>query len=213
MEAFARGEDIHRETAAQVFGKDPAEVTPEERGRAKAINFGIIFGQGAFGLGKQLGIPQAEARDFIDSYFARFPGVKTYMARVKEEASRTGEVRTIYGRKRVIHGFESSARNMRAMSERMAVNTPVQGTAADVIKIAMLRAAGRLKAECPEARLLLQVHDELIAEAPEDKAERTAAVIREEMELAGKEPFWEGAPVLKVPLKVDTTISPCWKND
>ncbi|MDR3154570.1 MAG: DNA polymerase I [Deltaproteobacteria bacterium] len=212
MDAFRHGADIHRETAAAIFGKAPADVTPEERDRAKAINFGIIYGQGPFGLARSLKIPQGAARDFITQYFARFPGVKAFMDSVQKEAARAGEVRTLFGRRRALAGFSSSSRQARAEAERMAINTPVQGTAADIIKIAMLRAAARLRKDSPRTRLLLQVHDELIAEAPEDEAEKTAAILSEEMELAGSKPFYEGAPVLKVPLKVDCAVSRTWAH-
>jgi DNA polymerase-1 len=212
LEAFRQGADIHRETASGIFGKAPAEVTSEERSRAKAINFGIIYGQGAFGLAKALKIPQGAARDFIERYFRRFPGVKAFMDGIRKEAAGSGEVRTLFGRRRILQGFSSMARQARSEAERMAINTPVQGTAADVIKIAMLRAARRLASEAPEARLLLQVHDELIAEAPEGKADLVARVISEEMELAGSEPFWKGAPTLKVPLRVDSAISKTWTH-
>ncbi|MDR2613567.1 MAG: DNA polymerase I [Deltaproteobacteria bacterium] len=212
MEAFRQDADIHRETAAAVFGKSPAEVTPEERSRAKAINFGIIYGQGPFGLARALKIPQGAARDFIETYFRRFPGVKAFMERIQREAARSGEVRTLFGRRRILQGFSSGTRQARAEAERMAVNTPVQGTAADVIKIAMLRAGRRLAREAPEARLLLQVHDELIAEAPEAEAEKVTRILREEMTLAGSEPFFAGAPVLKVPLKVDSVASRTWTH-
>ncbi|MDR1313523.1 MAG: DNA polymerase I [Deltaproteobacteria bacterium] len=211
-EAFRRGEDIHRETAAAVFGKLPEAVTPEERSRAKSINFGIIYGQGAFGLGQAMKIPQGAARDFIERYFARFPGINSYMERVKKDAARSGEVRTLFGRRRYLTGFKSASQRERAEAERFAINTPVQGSAADLIKIAMLRAARRLAAECPSALLVLQIHDELLCEVPEADAERATRVISEEMVAAGSEPFFPGAPVMKVPLKVDHSAARSWTH-
>jgi DNA polymerase-1 len=134
------------------------------------------------------------------------------MERAKGDAARTGETRTLFGRRRSLPGISSSNRNVKAEAERMAVNTPVQGTAADLIKIAMLRAARRLAREAPAARLLLQVHDELIAEAPEAEAALVTRILTEEMEAAGAEPFYEGAPALKIPLRADSSTSRCWTH-
>ncbi|MDR1041712.1 MAG: DNA polymerase I [Deltaproteobacteria bacterium] len=212
LEAFEKGEDIHRETAAAMFGKDPGEVTPEERSRAKAINFGIIYGQGATGLADSLKIPRSVAQEFIDQYNARFPGVRSYKLKTHEEAARTFEVRTLFGRRRFLAGFRSANRRDRAEAERISVNTPVQGTAADLIKIAMLRAARRLAHEAPEARLILQIHDELLAETPEGDADLVVRILREEMAAAGSEPFFPGAPTLKVQLKVDSSVASSWSH-
>ncbi|MDR1035886.1 MAG: DNA polymerase I [Deltaproteobacteria bacterium] len=212
MRAFAAGADIHRETAAAMFGKKGPDVSPEERTRAKAINFGIIYGQGAYGLSSALRIPQSVAREFIERYFLRFPGIRAYMDRVKQEAASTLEVRTLFGRKRRLLAFRSGGHREVAEAERFAINTPVQGTAADLIKVAMLRSSRRLASEVPAARLVLQIHDELLCEAPEADAAAVTRIISEEMALAGSEPFFPGAPVMKVPLKVDSSVSRNWTH-
>ncbi|MDR2460494.1 MAG: DNA polymerase I [Deltaproteobacteria bacterium] len=212
LAAFQNDEDIHRETAAQVFGLAPDQVGPDERRKAKAINFGVIYGQGPFGLAKVLKISQGAARDFIDLYFKRFPGVKDFMEETKKKAVKTGYVETLYGRRRYLEGIRSSNHQIRTEAERMAINTPVQGTAADIIKVAMLRVAARLAAEYPKARLILQVHDELIVECPKEDKEALMEILSKEMVAAGTEAFYKGAPILEVPLKVDSVASPNWTH-
>jgi DNA polymerase-1 len=212
LKAFADGGDVHRETAARVFGTSPEKVTADERRSAKAINFGIIYGQGPFGLSKALKITQGQARDFISLYFARFPGVKAFMEEAQKEARRWGKVTTLFGRRRFLPNIASKSHALRGEAERMAVNTPIQGTAADLIKIAMLRVDRAFRKAGLKARILLQVHDELIVEAPAHEADRAVSILREEMLLAGSEPFFEGARALKVPLKVDASVSERWSH-
>lgn len=177
-EAFATNTDIHRFVAAQVHGVAPEAVTPAQRNAAKAVNFGIIYGQTAFGLSQQLGIPRGEAQRFIDGYFARFSGVKGYIASVVGEATARGYAQTIAGRRRYIPQLTSANRNERLQGERMALNSTIQGSAADLIKRAMLRCEQLLP---PEARLILQIHDELLVEASESIADTAAAALREAM--------------------------------
>jgi DNA polymerase-1 len=212
-QAFVEDEDVHRETAARIFSMAPEKVGPDERRRAKAINFGVIYGQGPFGLAKTLKISQGMAKDFIEKYFARFPKVKVFMEETKKKAHRLGYVETLFGRVRYLPDIRSQNHRSRSEAERMAINTPIQGTAADLIKIAMLRVDRRLKKEGLMAQIILQVHDELIAEAPDAECERVKEILEEEMILSGKEEFYPGAPVMdKVPLKVDSVISQNWKH-
>ena len=180
--AFTSGGDIHTATAAQVFHVDPADVTPEMRRSAKAVNFGIVYGISAFSLSQDIGVSVAEAKAYMEAYFATFPGVRKYMDEVVEKAKETGYVETIFHRRRDLPELTSSNRNLRAFGERVALNMPIQGTAADVMKLAMVAAHKRLKAELPEARLVLQVHDELIVECPAAQAETAAKLLEEEME-------------------------------
>ncbi|MDR2340539.1 MAG: DNA polymerase I [Deltaproteobacteria bacterium] len=212
LKAFHEDEDIHRETAAHVFGVSPKDVTAEERRKAKAINFGIIYGQGPFGLGKVLGIPQGEAKDFINLYFRRFPGVRLFMEETQKDARSSQMVRTLFGRRRFLRNIVSGNHQLKSEAERIAINTPIQGTAADLIKIAMLRVENRLRKEGLKARILLQVHDELIVEAPETESEKVRELLKEEMSKAGSEPFFPGAKTLRVPLKVDTSVSRRWTH-
>ncbi len=193
IKAFRAGEDIHRRTAAQIFDVEPEFVTMEMRRVAKTVNFGIIYGMSAYGLAKELGIGRKEAKRFIDTYFDKYPGVKKFMTRIVEKARRQGFVETILGRRRYIKEIKSRNRIIRQFAERTAINTPIQGSAADIIKLAMLKAAERFREKEPETRLLLQVHDELIAECPEAEHETTASLLKETM---------EGVVDLLVPLKV-----------
>jgi DNA polymerase I len=206
-DAFRNGDDIHALTASQVFNVPMAEMTGEIRRRAKAINFGIMYGMSAFGLAQRLQIPQAEAADYIKAYFARFPGIRAYMDRVKAECRERGFVETLFGRRCYIPGIRDSNPSRRGYAEREAINAPLQGTAADIIKRAMIRIPGALAKANLRTRMLLQVHDELVFEAPEDEAEQTAAVVKEVMEAAG-------APVLKlsVPLVVETGAANNWDD-
>lgn len=184
QEAFASGEDFHAVTASQVFHVPLSEVTPKLRSAAKAVNFGIVYGISAWSLADDIKVSNGEAQAYIDAYLARYTGVKNYMDTVKAEAEKTGFVTTIYGRKRTIPELKSSNFNLRSFGQRAAMNTPIQGAAADIIKLAMVRVDKRLRQEEMEARLILQVHDELIIEAPEAERERVSLLLKEEMEAA-----------------------------
>ncbi len=199
LEAFRRGEDIHRATAAAVLGKAPDAVDAAERRAAKTVHFGLIYGMGAYSLARDLGITPAEAQQFIDRYFERFPGVRAYMDGLKEKARAEGVVSTLFGRIRRIANLDSPNANIRAAAERMAINAPIQGTAADIIKLAMIEVARRL--EGTTARLLLQVHDELVLEVPEAELETVSATVRDAMEHVTE---------LDVPLVVDMGSGPSW---
>jgi DNA polymerase-1 len=202
-EAFRSGEDIHSVTAARVFGVPAEEVTPLLRGRAKAVNFGIVYGISAFSLARDIGASVAEAREYIDSYLDRFSGVRAYMTDIVERAKRDGYVTTLFGRRRYLPELTSHDRNTRAFGERVALNTPIQGTAADIIKIAMVKAHARLRGEGASSKLILQVHDELIAETPEREARLVAALLKEEMESAAN---------LDVPLVAQTGVGRSWAD-
>ncbi len=183
-QAFAQGEDVHTVTASQVFGVPPEFVTPQMRSHAKAVNFGIVYGISAFSLSEDIHISQKEAQGYIDSYLEKYAGVARYMAEIKEKARKDGYVTTLMGRRRYLPELKSKNFNIRSFGERVALNTPIQGTAADVIKAAMVAVYRRLEREGLRARLLLQVHDELIIEAPPEEAEQVKALLTEEMENA-----------------------------
>ncbi len=200
--AFAEGKDIHRESAALVLRKDPADVTADERSMAKMVNFGIAYGMSDYGLATRAGIPRDEARAFIDRYFATYSGISYYMLHIKETARAQGSVTTLLGRRREIPELRSTNRSLVAAGERMAINMPIQGTAADIMKIAMIRVAARLRAEGFRARLLLQVHDELLLEVPHGEVEAIVPLVRETM---------EGALRLDVPLTVDVKTGADWE--
>ncbi len=202
-EAFARGADVHRETAARVLRKDPAEVTPDERSMAKMVNFGIAYGMSDFGLSTRAGISRAEAQEFINSYFATYSGISYYMLHIKEVARREGAVTTLLGRRRSIPELAARNPSLRAAGERMAINMPIQGTAADIMKIAMIRVDERLRAAGLGARMLLQVHDELVFEVPRSEVEATAALVRETMETSVR---------LDVPLVVEVKVGDDWEG-
>ncbi len=200
-QAFLNGEDIHARTAAEVFGIPIAEVSREQRRRAKAVNFGIVYGISDFGLSRDLGIPRAEAKDYIQRYLARYPQVAAYMKNIVEEGRQKGYVSTLMGRRRYLPDLNSRNGNIRSFAQRMALNTPIQGTAADILKIAMVNLAPRLKTEKFQAKLLLQVHDELIFEAPEREIIPLAGLLEEVMT----------HPVeLRVPLVVDLKVGADW---
>lgn len=201
VKAFENDEDIHAQTAAEVFGLKQEEVTSQQRSYAKAINFGLMYGQSSFGLSQTLGISRGEAKDYITKYFTKFHRVKSFLDSLKEKCEETGYSETINGRKRYISDINSTNRNMKSMAERMAINSPIQGTAADIIKIAMIRAQKELDDRGLSSKLLLQVHDELIFEAPESEVEEMKTLVRESM---------EGACKLKVPLKVDMGVGENW---
>jgi DNA polymerase-1 len=200
-EAFARGDDIHAITASEMFGVPVKGMDPLVRRRAKAINFGIIYGISAFGLANQLGIGQAEAREYIAKYFLRYPGIRDYMETTKEYARKNGFVKTPFGRKIHLRYINDKAQGMRAFAERAAINAPLQGGAADVIKRAMIRLPAALKAARLKGRMLLQVHDELLFEVPDKEIDKTKDVARKVM---------EGAAALSVPLVVDTGVGDNW---
>ena len=183
--AFQSGQDIHAQTASQVFGLPPEQITGELRRRAKAVNFGIVYGISGFSLAQDIGVSRQEAADYMEKYLETFAGVRNYMYRIKEQAKRDGYVATLLGRRRWLPELRSSNYNLRAFGERVALNMPIQGTAADVMKLAMIRVARRLQAEGLQARLILQVHDELIVECPQEEKETVRALLTEEMEGAG----------------------------
>jgi DNA polymerase I len=201
-DAFARKADIHRETAALVLHKDPADVTADERSMAKMVNFGIAYGMSDFGLSSRANIPRAEAQAFINSYFSSYSGISYYMLHIKDVARTQGYVTTLLGRRRWIPELQQRNPNLRAAGERMAINMPIQGTAADIMKIAMIRVDERLRAAGSPARVILQVHDELLLEVPRDAIEATAALVRTTM---------EGAMPLDVPLDVDVKVGDDWE--
>ncbi|HXV22365.1 MAG TPA: DNA polymerase I [Desulfuromonadales bacterium] len=202
-EAFERGEDIHRRTASEIFGVFPEMVTAEMRRQAKTINFGIIYGMSDFGLAKALGIGRKEAQTFIDNYFARYPGVLGFMESKKEEARQKGYVTTLLGRRCAVAEIHSPNRNIRDYAERNAINYPIQGSAADIIKVAMVRIHERLKKEKLQAKMVLQVHDELVFDVPEAELETVRELVRAEM---------EGAVELNVPLVVDIGVGKNWRE-
>ena len=200
-EAFLSGEDFHAVTASKVFNVPLEEVTPTLRSRAKAVNFGIVYGISAFSLAQDIHVRPYEAKEYMEAYLEKYHGVRDYMKRVVAQAREDGYVSTLFGRRRELPELKSSNFNMRAFGERVALNMPIQGTAADVIKLAMVNVAARLRAEGLRARLLLQVHDELIAECPEEEAARVMDVLREEM---------EGAVNFSVPLTCEAKTGRTW---
>lgn len=201
VEAFRNGEDIHTRTAAEVFGVPPLMVTPDHRRAAKAVNFGIVYGQTAFGLSKGLGIERREAEQYIKAYFERYSGVRRFIDHTIAEVRRTGVSVNLYGRRRPIPDMNSRNPNARGFAERTAVNTPLQGTAADMIKLAMIRIDEKLRGM--QARMLLQVHDELVFEAPVDEVDSVKALVKSEM---------EGVRKLEVPLVVDVGVGDNWRD-
>ncbi len=202
-DAFARQADIHRETAARVLHKAPEDITHDERSMAKMVNFGLAYGMSDFGLASRANIPRKEAQEFINSYFAAYSGISYYMMAIKEQAKAQGFVETLLGRKRQIPELRASNPALRGAGERMAINMPIQGTAADIQKIAMIRVADRLAKAGSHARLLLSVHDELLFEVPRDEVGDLAAIVRETM---------EGAMPLSVPLIVDIKVGDDWES-
>jgi DNA polymerase-1 len=202
-EAFERRADIHRETAARVLKKDPVAVTADERSMAKMVNFGLAYGMSDFGLSSRAGISREEAREFIDSYFAAYSGIAYYMIHIKDTAKQRGFVETLLGRRRWIPELEARNPSLRGAGERMAINMPIQGTAADIMKIAMIRLHDRLRRESSSARMLLSVHDEVLLEVPRSEVDALAPVVREVM---------EGALRLDVPLDVDVKVGDDWES-
>jgi DNA polymerase-1 len=202
-EAFARDEDIHARVASQIGGVPLEEVTAEARRAAKAVNFGVIYGQSPHGLARALGIGRDEAARFIDSYFEGHPGIEEFLQRALSECRQKGYVKTIRGRRRAIRGVRPDAGRQRNLAERTAINTVIQGSAADLIKMAMIAVHRRLRRQGLPARMLLQIHDELVFEVPCDRLHDLAALVTEEM---------AGVMKLAVPLKVDTKAGPNWAD-
>jgi DNA polymerase-1 len=198
---FRAGDDIHTATAAAVFGVDPSRVNEEQRRKAKVINFGILYGMSPFGLSRELGICGREAKEYIEQYFHRYPGVKEYIEDVKANARKNGYVLTIMGRRRFLRDIDSRNRVLREAAERMAVNSPIQGSAADLIKLAMIRVDREFREKRMRARLILQVHDELIVEAPDREAVDAERILTGAM---------EGAAKLVVPLTVSVSRGGNW---
>lgn len=203
VRAFNEGEDFHAETAARVFGVPVSEVTPDLRSRAKAVNFGIVYGQQAYGLSQSLHISMAEARDMIDRYYEAYPGVRTFLDNVVARAKQTGYAETMYGRRRHIPELKAKNPQLRGFGERTAMNHPMQGTAADIIKIAMARVSRRLEEEGFAAHMILQVHDELDFECPVDEVERLTAMVRDVM---------EHVVDLRVPLIAEASTGITWAD-
>jgi DNA polymerase I len=203
LDAFRTGQDIHERTAQEVFGVGPMAQTPEHRRASKAINYGIIYGLSPFGLAQQIGVPQKEAAQFISAYFERYRGVKQYLDNVLAETRQTGVAKTLFGRIRPIPDITSPQVQIRNFAERTALNSPLQGTAADLIKLAMISIDRRLAAEKFEARMILQVHDELLFEAPSSESKELAKLVREEMENVHK---------VAVPLEVEICIGANWRD-
>jgi DNA polymerase I len=203
VEAYRRGDDIHTLTASQVFGVPPLMVTPDHRRQAKVVNFGIVYGLSAFGLSQQLGIEPGEAKHFIAAYFEKYSGVRKFIDQTLEEARREMKVKTLFGRVRPIPDINSKNANQRGFAERTAVNTPLQGTAADLIKIAMIRIDAALRERGLKSRMTLQVHDELVFEVPESEVGVMQSLVRDHM---------EKVHALAVPLQVDMGVGPNWRD-
>ena len=203
IDIFRNDGDIHSSTASGLFNVSEEKVTSEQRRRAKVVNFGIVYGMSPYGLSKELGINPGEAKNYIDTYFALHAGVSKYFEKLIKEVTKTGYAKTLYNRKRAIPELNSSNKNIRQLGERLAMNTPIQGSAADIIKIAMINILNRLKKEKLKTRMLLQVHDELLFEVPEKEKKKVEKLVREEMEDAVK---------LLVPLKVDIGIGKNWSE-
>jgi DNA polymerase-1 len=201
IEAFRSGRDFHSVTAARVFGVDAGDVTPAMRAKIKAMNYGLAYGLSAFGLSNQLGIDPAEARGLMDEYFETFGGVRDYLAGIVDEARRSGFTETIMGRRRYLPDLTSDNRQRREMAERMALNAPIQGSAADIIKVAMLNVDDALKASSLRSRMLLQVHDELVFEVAPGEAEALDTLVRHQM---------GDAADLTVPLDVSVGTGSSW---
>ena len=201
IDGFNSGEDIHTITASQVFGVPQSEVTPLMRRSAKAVNFGIVYGISPFSLSQDIGVSVAEAKEYMDRYFLKYAGVRAYMDRVVERAKEEGYVSTLFGRRRWLPELKSSNFNTRSFGERVALNMPIQGTAADIIKLAMIHVDKALREQKLQARLVLQVHDELIVECPIEEREQVTALLTEQMEHVAK---------LSVPLLAEAKSGVSW---
>ncbi|MDD4518825.1 MAG: DNA polymerase, partial [Limnochordia bacterium] len=203
INAFEQQQDIHKRTAAEIFEVPLDAVTDEMRNQAKAINFGIIYGISSFGLSRNTGLDRRDAQEFIDRYFAKYPGVKDYLDKTVQEAKRKGYVRTIFGRLRFLEGINSRNYTTRSFAERMAMNTPIQGSAADIIKLAMVRLHGALKSSSLQGDMLLQVHDELVFDVAKSDLHELAVLVTKVM---------EHVYPLAVPLKVELNVGPNWAD-
>ena len=201
IRAYREAEDIHRLTASQVFHTPYDEVTPQQRSNAKAVNFGIVYGISSFGLGQDLNISRKEAEEYINRYFETYPKIKQYLDSLVEEAKSKGYVTTLFGRRRPVPEIASSNFMQRSFGERIAMNSPVQGTAADIMKIAMIRVDARLKKDNSKAKIVLQVHDELLIDTPENEVEYVKRILQEEMEAAAD---------ISVPLEVSVSTGSDW---
>ena len=199
--AFMNDEDIHREVASQVFNVPFEDVTKEERSKAKAVNFGIVYGITGYGLGKQIHVSRKEADEYIEKYFEKFSGVKSYMDNMVKQAQDTGYVETLFGRRRYIQELKSKNFMVREFGKRAAMNTPIQGTAADIMKIAMNNVHKELEENNIDGKIILQVHDELLLEVNDKQKEKAKEVLKNAMENAYK---------LSIPLKVEVTEAKCW---
>jgi DNA polymerase-1 len=203
VDTFQKNEDVHRRTAAEIFGVAPDQVTKDQRTAAKSINFGLLYGMGVVRLSRELGLKRAEAKEYLDRYFERLQGIRAWHATALERAHAEREVRTLLGRRRKLPGLDSKNPAERARAERLAINTPIQGSAADIMKRAMIDADLALAREVPAARVLLQVHDELVIEVPEADAQRALEVGRRAM---------QDAVSLSVPLVVDGRAGRSWND-
>lgn len=201
IEAFLNNEDIHTSTASKVFGVSKSEVTPLLRSRAKAVNFGIVYGIGDFSLSKDLGITKKEAGNYIEEYLEKYPKVREYMTNIKKEAREKGFVTTLFNRRRYIPEIKSNNFNIRSFGERVALNTPIQGSAADIIKIAMVNVYKELSKRNLKSKLILQVHDELILEVHKEEINQVKKIVEESM---------KNAASLKVPLEIDINLGKNW---
>jgi DNA polymerase-1 len=201
IRTFQNDEDVHTRTASEIFGLTPEEITPEMRRKAKAVNFGIIYGISAFGLAQDIGVSNAEAKRYIDDYFAQYPKVREFIDRTIRDARTNGYVSTLFNRRRFIPELASSAVAVRNFGERMAINTPIQGTAADLIKLAMINVQMRLTRDNLGSKMILQVHDELVFEVPDREIEPMKKLVKEEM---------EGVLTLSVPIRVDMGVGKNW---
>jgi DNA polymerase-1 len=204
VEAYRNGDDIHTLTASQVFGVPPLMVTPDHRRQAKVVNFGIVYGLSPFGLSQNLGIEPREAKQFIDAYFEKYKGVRNFIDETLVQARRDGKVGTLHGRVRPIPDINSKNSNLRGFAERTAVNTPLQGTAADLIKLAMIRIDAALREQGLKSRMTLQVHDELVFEVPDSEVDTMRSLVRDHMEKVH--------PTLTVPLLVELGVGPNWRD-
>ena len=201
VEAFQNGKDIHAQTASEVTGLPLDQITSEERSKAKAVNFGLMYGQSSFGLSKALKISRGEAKDYITSYFQNFSQVKDYLDSLRESAEQTGYAQTMFHRKRFLPNINSTNRTIKSQAERVAINSPIQGTAADIIKKAMIDIFTEMKTQGLQSKMILQVHDELIFDVVESELEQMKKIVQEKMENVVK---------LKVPLTVDMGIGVNW---
>ncbi|MBQ5482608.1 MAG: DNA polymerase I, partial [Bacteroidales bacterium] len=200
---FAHGADVHRATAARIFHLDPEQVSAEQRRHAKVANFGIIYGISAFGLSQRMGISRSEAKAFIEAYFQSYPGVKAYMDAVVAQAREKGYVETLFGRKRFLPDINSKNAVARGLAERNAINAPIQGSAADIIKLAMIAVSRRFAAEGLKSKMVLQVHDELVFDVTADERDRVMEIVKQEM---------ESVCTLSVPLITECNYGKNWRE-